>query len=339
MKVIWFSITEVDKMRTAVIGIGAIGPIHIKGLLENGAQIVALCDIKKEKCEKANRDFGISANIYEDYITMLDREQPDVVHICTPHYLHAPMICECLGRGIHVLSEKPLAISEAQLNQIEQAAKHTKGQLGVCFQNRFNAATVYVKNLFKDQKIISAGATMMWNRDKAYYDQDAWRGTKEFEGGGVMINQAIHSLDMLIYLCGMPQSVVAHTHNISLQNVIEVEDTAMGVFTLADGAKFSISATNALNRSFPPYFMYRGERDTVMMTGDHIIVNDNFVTASDGKALFGKSVWGVGHAKLIKEYYRCVESGEQFPIDFEEGAKAIRAILAMYRSNGQEVLI
>ena len=326
-------------MKVGIIGIGSIAPNHIRGIKQCGHEIVALCDVETEKCERANERSKLTARIYSNYKEMLDKEDLDVVHICTPHYLHAEMICEGLNRNINVLSEKPLAINQEQLDQIENAVKSSKAQLGVCFQNHYNASVLYVKEYLKDKEITCASANLIWNRDAKYYAQAEWRGTWSQEGGGVMINQAIHGLDLMQWICGMPESVIAHTHNVGLKNEIEVEDTAFGLFRLKNGGSFVINATNSANFSFPIYYMFRADGHTIQLSSNNIIIDDQFITKSDNEPLLGKEVWGVGHSKLIKEFYECVESGEKFSIDFYEARKAIKLLLAMYRSNGEEIKI
>ncbi|MBE6696670.1 MAG: Gfo/Idh/MocA family oxidoreductase, partial [Ruminococcaceae bacterium] len=194
-------------MKVGIIGIGAISRTHISALVNNKQDIVALCDVKEEKCIKANEEFSLSAKVYTDYKKMLDENDLDVIHICTPHYLHAEMVCEGLRRNINVLSEKPLGISLEQLDEIGKAVKSSKAQLAVCFQNRFNETSVYLKEFLKDKKVVSAYAAVIWQRNAAYYAQDKWRGTWAEEGGGVMINQAIHTVDLMQWLCGMPETV------------------------------------------------------------------------------------------------------------------------------------
>lgn len=326
-------------MKVGIIGMGAIGPIHINALLQRQQNIVALCDLDKEKCNKANEKFALNAKIYTDYKQMLDEQCLDVVHICTPHYLHAEMICEGLRRNINVLCEKPLAINMEQIEEIEKVVQKTTAQLGVCFQNHFNAAVLYVKDFLKDKEIKAASANLIWERDAAYYAQAAWRGTWEQEGGGVMINQAIHGLDLLQWICGMPERVIAFTENVALKNEIEVEDTAFGLFKLSNGRKFVVNATNAAGYCFPIYYMFRAGADTVELTANNIIINGKFITKEDNLPIFGKEVWGVGHVKLIENFYDCLEKGEKFPIDFYEAQKVIRLILSMYKSKGKEIAI
>ncbi len=326
-------------MNVGIIGLGAISPLHIEAIINGGHSITAICDVNAEKRENAINKYRLCAKEYESYSEMLDRERLDAVHICTPHYLHAEMVCYALGKNVNTLCEKPLAISHEQLCDIERAVKGSKAQLGVVFQNHYNASVLYIKEFFRDKPIISAYANLAWCRDESYYRADTWKGTKDREGGGVMINQAIHSLDLLQWICGMPESVTAHTSNNSLKGIIEVEDTAFGLFELGGGRNFVINATNAARHSFPIIVSFHSEKDTVEMSGDNLIVNGKPMTRADSLPLYGKDEWGVGHQKLIADFYRCISSGERFPIGYGEGSRAVKLVLAMYRSQGEKINI
>lgn len=326
-------------MRVGIVGLGAISPLHIRAILKYGQKITAICDVDPEKRQKVNAEFGLNAEEYSDYNALLASGKVDVVHVCTPHYLHAEIICMALGANIHVLCEKPLAINFEQLDAIEKAVNNSSATLGVCFQNRYNASVLYLKEFFKDKEITAATANLVWQRDEKYYASGAWRGKKQYEGGGVMINQAIHTLDLLQWFCGMPESVIAHCSNNSLKNVIDVEDTAFGRFTLKNGGNFIINATNSAASCFPIVLMFQSKTDAVELSGDNLIVNGKFVTKSDGAPIFGKEEWGVGHDKLIREFYNCLENGKKFPIDFYEASKTVKLILKMYQSNGEKVNI
>ena len=326
-------------MNIGIVGLGAISPLHIRAILKYGQKITAICDVDSEKRQKVNAEFGLNAEEYGDYNALLASGKVDVVHVCTPHYLHAEIICTALGANIHVLCEKPLAINFEQLNAIEKAVKNSSATLGVCFQNRYNASVLYLKDFFKGKEITAATANLVWQRDEKYYASGAWRGKKQYEGGGVMINQAIHSLDLLQWFCGMPETVIAHCSNNSLQGVIDVEDTAYGLFSLKNGGNFVINATNAAKNCFTIISMFHAGDDTVELSGDNLIVNGKFVTKSDGTPIFGKEEWGVGHNNLIREFYNCLENGKKFPIDFYEASKTVKLILKMYQSNGEKVNI
>ena len=326
-------------MRVGIIGIGAIAQLHIPALLNAGQNIVAICDIDSSKCLAAIEKFNLKANVYEDYKKMLDCEKLDAVHVCTPHYLHAQMVCYALNRNINVLCEKPIAISFEQLDDIREAVAKSTAQLGVCQQNRFKASMQFVKDYFKDKEITAASGYLCWQRDKKYYESGDWRGKKATEGGGVVINQALHTLDLLQWFCGMPISVIGHTVNDTLKDVIDVEETAFGIFKLKNGGRFVLNATNASATSFPITIMLHSKNDNAVIIDDNIILNGKFLTKSDGLPLFGKEVWGVGHIVLIKDYYGALQSNKKFEIDFEEAKKVVILLLNLYQSNGEEIIL
>ena len=325
-------------MRVGIIGLGSVSVMHISALIKRHEDIVCICDINIEKCKTSIEKYNLKCAIYTDYIKMLNEEHLDVVHICTPHYLHCEMVCECLKRDINVLCEKPLAISYSGLDKIEEYKRKTKATLGICFQNRYSESVKIAKDYFKDKIVTSASASVFWSRDKEYYQNDAWRGKKETEGGGVMINQAIHTLDILKYVCGMPTKVIANISNVSLKGIIDVEDTAFGRFTYDNGI-FVISATNSSSYTFPNQIMFHSDGNTLIIADDNIILNGKPYLEGQNKDLIGKHAWGYGHEYLINDFYDCLINNTKFSIDFDEGASTLRLVLAMYESNGNEIEI
>ena len=187
--------------------------------------------------------------------------------------------------------------------------------------------------------MIAAYANLVWKRDKEYYNSAAWRGTKDEEGGGVLINQAIHSLDLLLWVCGMPKSLTAHCFDDSLKGVIEVEDTVHGVYDLDDDRNFILNATNASKTCFKNVLSFVTKDKTALLYGDELFVNGEKLTFADGRKTAGKKEWGNGHGPLIDDFYDCVETGRRFPIDFYEGSKAVKVLLATYRSNGEKAYL
>lgn len=319
-------------MKTAIIGLGVIGSVHKTVLNKLGENLVAVCDVNKKKLA------GLKEKTYTDYIELLEKEKPDVVHVCTPHYLHAETITEALSRDINVLCEKPLCIKAEDIPRIIRVEKKSKGILGVCHQNRYNAANAYVKEYLKDKEIVSAHGSVVWNRDAAYYAQDAWRGKKATEGGGVLINQALHTLDLMQWFCGMPDSVTASVDNLSLKGVIEVEDTAS---LLCKGkTNFTFFATNAGGADMPVEVTIRLKNgDVVAVYPDRLMINGKSVCAEVIDNADRKCCYGNGHEKLVADFYECVRTGVKFPIDGEESAKVIKIILAAYESGVKPVKI
>ena len=177
----------------------------------------------------------------------------------------------------------------------------------------------------------------MWSRDKDYYNSAVWRGRKKTEGGGVLINQALHTVDLMQWFCGMPESVVAQVGNFSLKGIINVEDTAS---LLCRGKNdFIVFATNAARGDFAvniSFIMENGDR--VSAFPDLLYINGEKICSEDIVCAGRKSCYGNGHEKLIADFYNCVETGRKFIIDGQEGAKAVKIILSAYKSKGREIL-
>ena len=318
-------------MRVAVIGLGSVGQVHVKVIQELQSDLVAVCDIDEDKHSVYK---GIKC--YTDYLNMLDEQNPDVVHICTPHYLHTEMIVESLRRNINVLCEKPLCIKEEDIPLILTAEQNSKAQLGVCFQNRYNPSTLFAKEYLKDKNIISAHARLMWRRDKDYYAQGGWRGSKEKEGGGVLINQALHTIDLLQYFMGMPKTVIGWCGNLALQGVIDTEDTAM---LICRGEKeFSLMASNTALQNNPVEIIIKTDVNVMRLFSNGVYINEDFYDCRSLDAVYGKQVYGSGHCPLIRDFYDCIKNGKKFPIDGKEAAKALRIVLTAYDSQGVEKL-
>ncbi len=318
------------------MGCGGIAAVHGAVLSQNpDTKAVAYADIKKERAQAFAEQYG--GNAYGSLSEMLANEEIDVLHICTPHYLHVPMALEALKKGIHVLMEKPPAISHEQLKELEQAAAGKR--VGVCFQNRYNKDVQKAQELIrsgKAGKILGARAVVTWHRDAPYYTQSGWRGTWATEGGGVLINQSIHTLDMLRYFLGEPTAVEAHVCNHHLKDVIEVEDTAEAYIAFGDVTAL-FYATTAYCTDSPVMVEILCENMTLRMEDGRLTC-----TAKGGKAevftfetdnCLGKSYWGYGHQELIGDYYRCLLEGRPFPVPASDAANTLRLMLGIYDSS------
>ena len=324
-------------MRSAIIGLGCISNLHRLGIAKAGGELVAVCDNDHEKLERFAADGG-NATLYADYHEMLAKEQIDTVHICTPHYLHAEMIIAALEAGCNVLCEKPLCIREEDIPRILAAEAASGKQLGVCHQNRYNESSVEARAILEKDPAASGFGFVVWNRDARYYESGAWRGKWETEGGGVMINQALHTLDLMLLLMGDPETVEATCENRRLKGVIEVEDTASALFRYGDGRMFNFYATNANSADFPVEMVIRTVGKHILtLTSATLTVDGQAASFSYGKTEGGKGVWGNGHEALISDFYSCIEQDRPFPIDGKEGARVVRAILGMYRSQSKEI--
>ena len=326
-------------MKSAIVGCGGISQVHARVLhdMEN-VELVAFADIKPERAQKMVDAYGGRA--YTSLEELLEKESIDVLHICTPHYLHVPMAIAAMKKGVNVLMEKPPAMTKAQKQEIfDCKAAHPEVTLGVSFQNRYNGATCYVKDLLDSGKagaIKGARAIVTWSRGDKYYTESGWRGTWETEGGGVLINQSIHTLDMLVYLLGEPKQVEAHVCNHHLKGVIEVEDTAEAYIDFGDKTAL-FYATTAYCTDSPVLVELVCENMTLQLGP-----NDVWVISPVGKrehiefdtnTVFGKGYWGGGHNALIHDLYECIETGKKFRLDIFEAMRALDLMLGIYDSS------
>ncbi len=324
-----------EKLRVALIGCGSISNNHIIPLSENDkVTLVALCDIVREKAEAKLIEHSLSLPIYTDYVEMLDKENLDAVHIATPHFLHAEMTIEALKRNINVFLEKPMCISQRECEIMLAAEKASKGRVCVCFQNRFNHSTLFAKRLIAEDGGATSGyGALFWNRGERYYARDAWRGKKATEGGGVMINQAIHTIDLLYDLFGTPKQVCATVSNHSLKGVIDVEDSAEGVIYFDEGRQANFYATNSFRGISNNYVYVTTKNHKIEIRLNHLYLDGERIDDDEGNIpVMGKEVYGTSHMKLIDLFYSAILSGDPMPIPMESAQYPVRIICAAYNS-------
>ena len=184
-----------ENFRVGVVGCGGIAQVHGTVLQHlEGVELVGCADIKPERAQAFAETYGGRA--YSSMEELLEHEQLDAVHLCTPHYLHTPMAKLAASRGLHVFTEKPPVMTWeqwAEFRQLEQAPT----RVGVCFQNRYNPSVQLLREVLasgKAGKVLGARAFVTWHREAPYYTESGWRGSLQTEGGGVLINQSIHTL-------------------------------------------------------------------------------------------------------------------------------------------------
>lgn len=309
-----------------IVGYGAIGPAHARAIEKTeNAKLYAVCDINPLKNQLCQQTYNVKT--YTDFYQMLEDKNIDNVHICTPHYLHYEMITAALKAGKHVVAEKPMVMTR---NQFESLLK-TPGINDVCliFQNRLNPCAQKLRSIIEKGilgHIICAKAIVTWRRTKEYYKKDNWRGKWDTEGGGVLINQAVHTLDMLHYLVGDIKSVQANMTNYSLNDTIEVEDTVSAYFEFACGATGIFFATNAYKVNSPQSIEIVFEQGIARYTGNKLYINDEIV-CEDVVPTGEKSYWGLGHYALMHNYYDCNQYFNIF-----DAENTMNALFAIYES-------
>jgi predicted dehydrogenase len=325
-------------LNTAIIGCGAISGTHAEAVAGlKSSRLYAVCDVDHRKAGDAAHRYDCA--LFTDYGELLKDKKIDVVHICTPHYLHARMAIEAMKSGKHVLTEKPMSITAAEALKMNEISRETGMTLGVCFQNRYNATSLRIGEVLKSGKagrILGAKAMVTWKREAEYYMGSSWRGKWETEGGGVLINQAIHTLDLMQWFMGEVNSVRAHTDTRLLEGIIEVEDTADATITFKSGSSLLFYATNNYAANSPVEIEILCEKAVIRLS-DRLVIRYSDGTSEEteeiDRATGEKAYWGSSHKSLIRDFHQCIQEGKPFGLDGRQGITAIRIIDAINRSS------
>ena len=345
-------------VRCGVVGCGVIAPTHIVGIqsVEN-AKLEALCDIDVERLNRRGEEFGV-AKRYTDYHDMLADKDVDLIHVCTDHASHVQIVVDALNAGKHVICEKSAGRVDADLEAMANAAKaHPELVSSGIFQHRFVKQNCAFKELVDNNKF---GQMLMVNlsfcclRTNEYYQKDAWRGTMAGEGGGILINQAIHHLDQLRFVFGDIVNVCAVCGNLAHQGVIEVEDTAMFTMEFANGVMGSVSATNASATRWRTSLVCTGTQATLEYANETPIYVDALDEAlkqeietaltppEKAERIVGKSYYGSGHTAQIADVVDAIENKRAPKVSLIEAINSSSLIMAVYesaRNNGAKTAV
>lgn len=323
------------RRRAAVIGCGDVSVVHfdaIEGMSD--VDLVAVCDADPERLATATTAAAVPG--FLDYLELFARVRPDVVHICTPHHLHASIAIAALERGINVVLEKPLAHTRAEGQRLVEVAERSSAKIAVCFQNRYNAPVQAARELLASGDlgaVLGGSATVVWQRSAEYYRDRPWRGKWATAGGGLLMNQAIHTLDLLQWLVGDVVGVRGSAATHYLHEAIEVEDTAEMVLDHANGARSVFYATlaNVVNAPVTLDIVTEGatlslrKELTVDYADGRVDTVRERATASGGRAY-----WGISHALLIEDFYARIDDADPFWIGPREAAKTLGIIQDVY---------
>ncbi|WP_306204677.1 Gfo/Idh/MocA family protein [Actinoplanes sp. RD1] len=313
-------------IRAAVVGCGDVSVVHLRAIANlPGAALAGVCDTDPA------RTAALPAPAFTDVDTLLRQVRPDVVHVCTPHDQHVPVALAALDAGVAVLLEKPVAHTVAEAEKLIDAARQTHLPVGICLQNRYNATSRAARELLRAGElgaVKGASATVLWHRDPAYYRARPWRGQRARSGGGVLINQAIHTLDLLEWILGDVERIRGHAGRYALDG-IDVEDTASVILDHAGGVRSVLFATVAHAVDSPVTIEIVTERATLLIRGDLTVRHaDGRVetVAEPAAAGGGRAYWGASHELLIADFYRSLAGSEPFGIGPAEGARSLRLI-------------
>ncbi|SEQ43894.1 Gfo/Idh/MocA family protein [Microlunatus flavus] len=322
--------------RAAVVGCGDISVVHLAAIeAMDDVELVGVCDADRARAAEVGQRLRVPA--LDDHRRLLEELRPDVVHVCTPHDQHAPVALDCLDAGVAVLLEKPVAhtVPEA-LRVVEAAAAHPDVKIGVCLQNRYNTPVQALRQLVDSGDlgtVHGASASVLWHRTPAYYAARPWRGRRERSGGGVLINQAIHTLDLVQWLVGDVVRVRGRAGTYELADVIDVEDTATLVLDHAGGARsvFVATVTNAVDA--PVTIDLATEHATVQLRQDLVVrwADGRVDTVGEGSVVTaGRAYWGASHGRLVEDFYARLQEPEPFWIGPREALASLSIIDAVY---------
>lgn len=315
---------------------GVISSIHLAAIQSNpNITLVAVCDTDESR--KSEAPAGVP--FYTDYKTMILEAKPDVVHICLPHYLHVPVAEEAAKLGVHVFCEKPMAMNAREGAEFAAfEAAHPDIHIGICLQNRFNESVEMLKSLIEGGeygKVTGIRGTVPWYREKEYYEVQPWRGKWDTAGGGCMINQAVHTLDLMYHLTGDIKELKASVAQL-LDYGIEVEDTVAAALSFTNGARGMFLATIANYTNESVQISVQLEKASFLIT-DNILYRiredgSKEILCEDAKLPGTKFYYGASHSKLIALFYEALEKNSQDYLHVHEALMSIRLIDAIQES-------
>ena len=339
-------------LSSAIVGCGVIGPTHadaLRSLHAEGARLVAFTDEVPARADALAAKYGGTARSLEN---VLADPAIDCVHVCVPSGLHAQIGVRALQAGKHVIVEKPMDISLAACDALLAAQKASGKRLAVISQHRFDKASVDVKAALGSNLLgpmVYAEASVPWFRSQEYYDSGDWRGTWALDGGGALMNQGVHTADLLRWLCGPVETVYAQARTLA-HTRIETEDVLAATLTFANGAIGNLTASTALYPGFAVKIGVYGTDGSAIIEGDRL----HTLTTKSGIQGGGESVpahalqvagggtksaasdpaalWGDAHKAQIADFIRCCQTNETPVVDGFEGRKAVELVLAIYDS-------
>jgi predicted dehydrogenase len=358
-------------VRFGIIGCGAIGPTHAGAIAQiPDARLVAVADIVSERAAAIAQKFDV-ARVYADAAELLADSEVQAVCICTPSGMHADHAVAALTAGKHVLIEKPMDIALDACDRIIAAQRRCGKQVAVVCQHRFDAASMLIHDAITTGRlgrIVLVTADVKWWRTQRYYDSGDWRGTWALDGGGALMNQAVHTVDLLQWLAGDVVGVFGRTRTGVAHQRIEVEDVAVAVLEFAGGAVGALTASTACYDGLPARIDIFGTDGSAILEGDalrsltlkegqtftsqraaeHAIAVARGGTAAVGHAPVHRPLtapprpaWGDAHRAQIMDFIHAIRTNERPLIDAVEGRKAVAIILGIYQSDrtGQRVQI
>ena len=328
-----------------IVGGGMIGAVQAAAIQQiSGAKLLAVCGRDENKAAEFAAKFGCA--IYTDYDKFLQHPGLQIVKICTPSGTHAELGVRPAEAGKHVLVEKPIEINLEQADAVIAACDKAGVKLGVIFQSRFLPAVQRIKQAIDEGrlgKLMLGDALVKWYRAPEYYAPGSWRGTLKMDGGGALINQAIHTIDLLCWMMGPVESAFAMKAALRYPH-IEAEDTLVGTVKFQNGALGVVQAATSAKPGFKRRLEISGERGSIILDGDAISVwaidgeDANLGEAeqlTDGSAN-PAAISNEGHRRQIEDMMHAVIENRPPMIDGREGRKSLELVVALYAAANED---
>ena len=332
-----------------LIGCGMISDFHSAAIanIKNG-KLVAVSSRKVENSQRLVDRYDIQA--YSDYNEMLNRNDIDIVCVCTPSGAHMEPAIAAAGAGKHVIIEKPLEITLERCDSIIESCEKANVRLCTIFNSRFSDASQMVKDTVSSGRLgrLTLGdAYVKWYRSQDYYDSGDWRGTMTLDGGGALMNQSIHAIDFLQYVMGPVESIQAFTDTLAHKR-IDVEDVAVAALRFKNGALGVIEGTTAVYPGSLKKFEFSGTKGTIVLEEEDIITwefEEEKPEDAEIKKQFAEKKSGGGgasdprainhnnHRRQMENLIQSIENNTPHLVDGREGRKAVEIILAIYQSS------
>lgn len=330
------------KYRVGVIGCGRISSIYLPAFLQMADTLEVVYVVDKDLSRAKSYASNFQNCLYGQSLEELVAQSLDIVHVLTPHFLHKDHVIACLEAGFDVLTEKPIAIHSADAHLMCHRARELHRNFGVIFQNRYIEGVQEIKRLYQDGtfgKAKGAWSFLAWHRPPSYYECD-WKGSWEKEGGGVVIDQAIHSIDLVRYIMDCPvKSIQGHISKRVLTQ-IEVEDEADAVIQFSNGVNYAFFACNYYTSNSPIRIEFDFEHGKAMLTESEVLISleghePYTVYPAAGKNTSDVGYWGNYHAIQIEEYYRALDAGTPVPFAGEDATQTLEIVLGIYQSSNE----
>ena len=327
------------ELKVAIIGCGRISVMHTASISTlPGVKLCAVCDIKCERAVAVGKKYD--ARVYCSYEEMLDNEELDAIHICLPHYLHTKAASYAFKKGVSVICEKPMDIDYDSAERAVRLADECGVMYGIISQCRYGDAPRLIKERVSSGrlgKIISARSTLTWTRPDEYYAESDWKGTWDKEGGGVLIDQAIHSIDLVNWIVDSePVSVSCSMANRG-HKIVKVEDSAEGLIEYENGVKYGFYCMNNYGCDEPIEIRFMCEGGNVIFgyndavieykDGEREEIHDDYTSSEVEGA---KDYWGDNHVRQIAQFYSAVRGECELEISGKEALKTHKLVMQLY---------